>query len=78
MVPQTAWEESFRNSAWFTRGWTLQELIASQSVEFFSSEGQLLALHLSRRKMKDLPQHSWYSTSYRHILRGIAPIPQDG
>jgi hypothetical protein len=26
-------------SRWFTRGWTLQELIAPQSVEFFSKEG---------------------------------------
>jgi hypothetical protein len=28
---------SFRKSRWFTRGWTLQELIAPASVEFFSS-----------------------------------------
>jgi tetratricopeptide (TPR) repeat protein len=33
------WEASFRASAWFTRGWTLQELIAPVSVEFFSCEG---------------------------------------
>ncbi|KAI0568476.1 CDC6 Cdc6-related protein AAA superfamily ATPase, partial [Pyrenophora tritici-repentis] len=32
------WEASFRASAWFTRGWTLQELIAPVSVEFFSRE----------------------------------------
>ncbi|KAH8810775.1 kinesin light chain 1 [Xylogone sp. PMI_703] len=35
-------EEIFRKSRWFTRGWTLQELIAPQSVEFFSHEGELL------------------------------------
>jgi tetratricopeptide (TPR) repeat protein len=34
------WEESFRASEWFTRGWTLQELIAPVSVEFFSREGR--------------------------------------
>ncbi|OSS50032.1 hypothetical protein B5807_05248 [Epicoccum nigrum] len=34
------WEISFRGSDWFTRGWTLQELIAPVSVEFFSLEGQ--------------------------------------
>jgi len=28
-------EWAFRNSQWFTRGWTLQELLAPQSVEFF-------------------------------------------
>ena len=34
------WEAAFRSSRWFTRGWTLQELIAPQSVQFFSSEGR--------------------------------------
>jgi tetratricopeptide (TPR) repeat protein len=34
------WEASFRKSVWFTRGWTLQELIAPVSVEFFSCEGR--------------------------------------
>jgi hypothetical protein len=34
------WEASFRASAWFTRGWTLQELIAPVSVEFFLRDGQ--------------------------------------
>jgi tetratricopeptide (TPR) repeat protein len=33
------WEASFRASAWFTRGWTLQELISPVLVEFFSREG---------------------------------------
>ena len=36
------WETAFRKSKWFTRGWTLQELIAPTSVEFFSKEGELL------------------------------------
>lgn len=31
-------ESSFRRSRWFTRGWTLQELLAPASVEFFSKE----------------------------------------
>jgi hypothetical protein len=33
------WESAFRNSRWFTRGWTLQELLAPPSVEFFCSKG---------------------------------------
>jgi len=37
-----AWESTFRKSQWFTRGWTLQELVAPGSVEFFSNEGELL------------------------------------
>jgi tetratricopeptide (TPR) repeat protein len=36
----SGWEALFRQSKWFTRGWTLQELIAPTSVEFFSREGQ--------------------------------------
>jgi hypothetical protein len=34
------WESAFRESRWFTRGWTLQELLAPGSVEFFSREGK--------------------------------------
>ena len=37
-----AWESAFRASRWFTRGWTLQELLAPSSVEFFSQEGNRL------------------------------------
>jgi hypothetical protein len=37
-----AWESPFRKSEWFTRGWTLQELVAPASVDFFSKEGELL------------------------------------
>jgi hypothetical protein len=36
------WESAFRASRWFTRGWTLQELLAPMSVEFFSREGKRL------------------------------------
>ncbi|KAI1150620.1 heterokaryon incompatibility protein-domain-containing protein [Nemania diffusa] len=34
-----AWEPAFRKSRWFTRGWTLQELLAPRVVEFISSDG---------------------------------------
>lgn len=37
-----SWEQAFRRSRWFTRGWTLQELLAPASVEFFSREGRRL------------------------------------
>ncbi|RYP34123.1 hypothetical protein DL767_004458 [Monosporascus sp. MG133] len=39
---QRSWIPAFRRSRWFTRGWTLQELIAPSSVEFFSVEGERL------------------------------------
>ncbi|KAK3348796.1 beta transducin-like protein HET-E2C [Lasiosphaeria hispida] len=37
-IDKSTWEPDFRASRWFTRGWTLQELIAPTSVEFFSRE----------------------------------------
>jgi hypothetical protein len=42
MPHQPPWELAFRKSRWFTRGWTLQELIAPTSVEFFSKERENL------------------------------------
>jgi archaellum biogenesis ATPase FlaH len=38
MLTQFTWESAFRSSRWFTRGWTLQELLAPRIVEFFSEE----------------------------------------
>ena len=32
-------ESAFNQSRWFTRGWTLQELIAPKHVDFFSQDG---------------------------------------
>jgi hypothetical protein len=40
--PLETWEAAFRKSRWFSRGWTLQELLAPASVEFFSQEGDCL------------------------------------
>jgi hypothetical protein len=34
------WETAFSQSRWFTRGWTLQELIAPPKVDFFSHEDE--------------------------------------
>jgi hypothetical protein len=36
---QPPWKSAFQISRWFTRGWTLQELLAPASVEFFTKEG---------------------------------------
>lgn len=36
------WENAFLRSRWFKRGWTLQELLAPNSVVFFSKEGEPL------------------------------------
>jgi hypothetical protein len=41
-VSQSVWEADFRKSRWFTRGWTLQELLAPAQVEFYSCQHQRL------------------------------------
>jgi hypothetical protein len=42
-----SWMQPFRQSRWFTRGWTLQELLAPANVEFFSKEGKRLGSRIS-------------------------------
>jgi hypothetical protein len=37
------WKETFTRSRWFTRGWTLQELLAPKTVEFFARDNQMIA-----------------------------------
>jgi len=53
------WEAAFGNSRWFTRGWTLQELIAPPSVEFFSSNsyrlGDKKSLEVQLHKITGIP-----------------------
>jgi hypothetical protein len=44
---QITWEDAFRRSRWFTRGWTLQELLAPAIVDFFSKEGKRLGSRVS-------------------------------
>lgn len=44
---QITWRQAFWRSRWFTRGWTLQELLAPASVEFFSKEGKRLGSRTS-------------------------------
>jgi hypothetical protein len=40
--PARSWQPTFRLSRWFKRGWTLQELLAPRSVEFFNFHGARL------------------------------------
>lgn len=52
-------DQSFQRSRWFTRGWTLQELLAPTSAQFFSVEGDLLgdksSLTQEIAKITDIP-----------------------
>ena len=52
-----SWMQAFRRSRWFTRGWTLQELLAPASVEFFSKDSQLLGSKISlEREVHEITQ----------------------
>ncbi|PWO27345.1 EntF, Non-ribosomal peptide synthetase [Pyrenophora tritici-repentis] len=42
-----SWQQAFQCSRWFTRGWTLQELLAPASVEFFSQDRKRLGNRIS-------------------------------
>jgi hypothetical protein len=69
---KSSWEPAFRASRWFTRGWTLQELIAPKSVEFFSKEGVRLG------DRKSLEQHIHDVTGIpRRALQGQGTLLSD-
>ncbi|KAF1945402.1 NACHT-domain-containing protein [Clathrospora elynae] len=50
VVGELCWKAAFKSSLWFTRGWTLQELLAPSSVEFFSRDGEMLGDRLSLKE----------------------------
>jgi hypothetical protein len=64
------WDSAFRASEWFTRGWTLQELLAPSVVEFFSREwcrlGDRISLKSQIHEVTTIPQE---------VLEG-APLDQ--
>lgn len=52
-----SWQLAFQKCRWFTRGWTLQELIAPRSVRFFCSNGKLLGSKKSlERQLHEITQ----------------------
>ncbi|KAH8585975.1 heterokaryon incompatibility protein-domain-containing protein [Bisporella sp. PMI_857] len=47
----SSFESDFQSARWFTRGWTLQELLAPSSVEFFSADNKRLGDKLSLARL---------------------------
>ena len=66
-----SWEQAFRASEWFTRGWTLQELLAPNSVEFFSRDGERLgnkqSLEQQICEITGIPISALQGTSLSHF-----------
>jgi hypothetical protein len=72
-VPASDWQTAFRGSEWFKRGWTLQELIAPESVEFFSKEAMRLG------DKRSLEQVIYEVTGIPiSVLRGSSPLSSQG
>ena len=62
---------AFRQSRWFTRGRTLQELFAPSVVDFFSKDGKKLSSKLSHFLPVTMQNHkdTWYCTARRALVR---------
>jgi hypothetical protein len=69
-VVDSAWKPAFTSSRWFTRGWTLQELVAPRVVEFFSCDWHRLG---DRRSLKS--QIHEVTTIPHDVLEGT-PLSQ--
>ncbi|KAH8805209.1 heterokaryon incompatibility protein-domain-containing protein, partial [Xylogone sp. PMI_703] len=79
LLYETKFMDSFRNSRWFTRGWTLQELLAPRFLQFFTQDWKPIIVHphdmvwptASRRHQHHLLQLLSDITSIRvHALFG--------
>lgn len=68
---------AFRRSRSFTRGWTLQELLAPRSVCFFDSTWSLLFNLHSATTQETANFTSFERLSKRHLLTDITGILQD-
>ncbi|PMD35041.1 hypothetical protein L207DRAFT_467965, partial [Hyaloscypha variabilis F] len=64
-------KDSLRNSRWFTRGWTLQELLAPRSIRFFTQEWKPISMD-SRRSS----QHPAYDINPKghKVQEGQEPL----
>lgn len=62
-------DSSFRKSRWFTRGWTLQELVAPSIVEFFASDWRRIG---SKQGMANIVQEITGIDS--EVLYGLRPV----
>ncbi|KAK1969236.1 HET-domain-containing protein [Colletotrichum sublineola] len=67
--PGDLYADRFTNSKWFTRGWTLQELIAPRLVEFYDQEWNEIGTKLS---VGDLIHQT--TGIRRVVLSGLFPL----
>lgn len=73
MIQHPDFEARFRSSRWFTRGWTLQELLAPRSVEFFGHDDSRSWSYLGDRVSLEVLISSITSISSDY-LRHLRPV----
>ena len=61
--------EQFRTSRWFTRGWTLQELLAPEKMQFYDKNWKEIG---TKRSLQDAISKA--TGIQRHVLRGYCSI----
>ncbi|KAF7185311.1 Vegetative incompatibility protein HET-E-1 [Pseudocercospora fuligena] len=71
---KTSWFEVFRRSAWFKRGWTLQELIAPRAVVFLSADWEVLG-HKGQIKSLD-PRYFHSRHNLTKLICDVSGIPE--
>ncbi|KAF1842766.1 HET-domain-containing protein, partial [Cucurbitaria berberidis CBS 394.84] len=72
---EAGWGERFRHSKWFTRGWTLQELLAPATVEFYAADWSPIGTKISRyeevsyitRIAPIALSHQWHTVWYKFL-----------
>jgi hypothetical protein len=68
------WKSALRKGRWFARGWTLQELIAPSSVEFFAKEEERLgdkrSLEQTLHKITGIPLEALRESSLSSFSTG--------
>lgn len=67
-LAETSAIEQMRHDSWFTRGWTLQELLAPRHIEFYSKEWTLLSASDSNILPITDPKFNFTLTSEFQVL----------
>lgn len=68
-----AWAFALVRSEWFTRGWTLQELIAPRHVQFYTRDRHLIGSRVTPRSCSD---HRYPHTDLSLTLWIVVTTPQ--
>jgi tetratricopeptide (TPR) repeat protein len=69
-------QSAFKASRWFTRGWTLQELIAPRKVVFFNGNWKVLGAKHSTKSMNYLGEEQKVLRKWGELLEKTTGVPE--